>query len=77
MESKKSLLIHKKNQGIKQLILGQKKFMKIIMVLLAYSYGGSEKNMVFATNVKTGWKIGGTMYATEVIEAANLYFIIC
>ncbi|SMD39323.1 methyl-accepting chemotaxis protein [Bacillus sp. JKS001846] len=39
-----------------------------------YSYGGSEKNMVFATNVKTGWKIGGTMYATEVIEAAQPVF---
>ncbi|MGR5966027.1 methyl-accepting chemotaxis protein [Bacillus cereus] len=30
--------------------------------------------MVFATNVKTGWKIGGTMYATEVIEAAQPVF---
>ncbi|MGH0434183.1 HAMP domain-containing methyl-accepting chemotaxis protein [Bacillus basilensis] len=40
----------------------------------SYSYGDSEKKMVFATNVKTGWKIGGTMYSNEVIEAAQPVF---
>ena len=39
-----------------------------------YSSGGSEKEVVFATNVKTGWKIGGTMYASEVVEAAQPVF---
>lgn len=37
----------------------------------SYSYEGSEKTMVFSTNAKTGWKIGGTMYASEVEEAAE------
>ncbi len=37
-------------------------------------YDGSEKQMVFATNVKTGWKISGTMYSNEVIEAAQPVF---
>ncbi|EJR56018.1 hypothetical protein IIM_01110 [Bacillus cereus VD107] len=40
----------------------------------SYSYGGSEKKMVFATNLKTGWKIGGTMYSNEVVEAAQPVF---
>ncbi|MFJ8354384.1 HAMP domain-containing methyl-accepting chemotaxis protein [Bacillus paramycoides] len=40
----------------------------------SYTYDGSEKQMVFATNVKTGWKIGGTMYSNEVIEAAQPVF---
>ena len=39
-----------------------------------YSYDNSEKKMVFATNLKTGWKIGGTMYASEVVEAAQPVF---
>ena len=39
-----------------------------------YSSGGSEKEVVFATNVKTGWKIGGTMYASEVVESAQPVF---
>ena len=34
-------------------------------------YDGSEKQMVFATNVKTGWKISGTMYSNEVIEVTR------
>ncbi|PFL19020.1 chemotaxis protein [Bacillus cereus] len=40
----------------------------------SYTYGGSEKKMVFATNLKTGWKIAGTMYSNEVIEAAQPVF---
>ncbi|PFD35837.1 chemotaxis protein [Bacillus cereus] len=40
----------------------------------SYSYGGSEKKMVFAKNLKTGWKIGGTMYSNEVVEAAQPVF---
>ncbi|MCM3737980.1 methyl-accepting chemotaxis protein [Bacillus cytotoxicus] len=39
-----------------------------------YSSSGSDKKMVFATNAKTGWKIGGTMYANEVVTAANPIF---
>ena len=38
---------------------------------LSYSYDGSDKKMVFATNTKVGWKIGGTMYESEVNEAAQ------
>ena len=30
--------------------------------------------MVFATNLKTGWKIAGTMYSNEVVEAAQPVF---
>ncbi|MEH7596673.1 methyl-accepting chemotaxis protein, partial [Bacillus toyonensis] len=40
----------------------------------SYTYDGSEKKMVFATNLKTGWKIGGTMYSNEIIEAAQPVF---
>ena len=40
----------------------------------SYTYGGSEKKMVFATNLKTGWKIAGTMYSNEVVEAAQPVF---
>ncbi|MBE7120879.1 methyl-accepting chemotaxis protein [Bacillus cereus] len=40
----------------------------------SYTYSGSEKKMVFATNLKTGWKIAGTMYSNEVVEAAQPVF---
>jgi methyl-accepting chemotaxis protein len=30
-----------------------------------------EKQMAFATNKLTGWKIGGTMYITELKEASQ------
>ncbi|MGG2092499.1 methyl-accepting chemotaxis protein [Bacillus sp. S13(2024)] len=40
----------------------------------SYSYGDKEKKMVYATNIKTGWKIGGTMYTDEVIKAAEPIF---
>ncbi|KFM95581.1 HAMP domain-containing protein [Bacillus clarus] len=40
----------------------------------SYSYGGSEKKLVFATNSKTGWKIAGTMYSNEIAEAAQPVF---
>nr|WP_002148596.1 methyl-accepting chemotaxis protein [Bacillus cereus]EJQ77197.1 hypothetical protein IGC_03496 [Bacillus cereus HuA4-10] len=48
----------------------------------SYTYGGSEKKMVFATNLKTGWKIAGTMYSDEVVEAAqpvfyNMLIVMC
>ncbi|HDX9589110.1 TPA: methyl-accepting chemotaxis protein [Bacillus pseudomycoides] len=39
-----------------------------------YSNEGSDKKIVFATNAKTGWKIGGTMYTNEVATAANPIF---
>ncbi|HDX9580760.1 TPA: methyl-accepting chemotaxis protein, partial [Bacillus pseudomycoides] len=39
-----------------------------------YTYDGSEKKMVFATNAKTSWKIAGTMYANEVTTAAEPIF---
>ncbi|MDH2887127.1 methyl-accepting chemotaxis protein [Bacillus cytotoxicus] len=42
--------------------------------MFTYSYGNSDKKMVFATNLKTGWKIGGTMYSSEIIEAAQPVF---
>ncbi|MBJ8104995.1 MULTISPECIES: methyl-accepting chemotaxis protein [Bacillus cereus group] len=40
----------------------------------SYTYSGSDKKMVFATNLKTGWKISGTMYSNEVVEAAQPVF---
>ncbi|PEZ92844.1 chemotaxis protein [Bacillus cereus] len=40
----------------------------------SYTYNGSEKKMVFATNLKTGWKIAGTMYSNEIVEAAQPVF---
>ncbi|PFM64651.1 chemotaxis protein [Bacillus cereus] len=40
----------------------------------SYSSGDSEKKTVFATNLKTGWKIAGTMYSNEIVEAARPVF---
>ncbi|MGE7883608.1 methyl-accepting chemotaxis protein [Bacillus sp. NPDC094077] len=40
----------------------------------SYSYGGSEKRMEYVTNLKTGWKIAGTMYSNEIVEAARPVF---
>ncbi|MBW3493608.1 MULTISPECIES: methyl-accepting chemotaxis protein [Bacillus] len=40
----------------------------------SYTYGGSEKKMIFATNLKTGWKIAGTIYSNEIVEAAQPVF---
>ncbi|MDC2866812.1 methyl-accepting chemotaxis protein, partial [Bacillus sp. BP-3] len=40
----------------------------------SYTNGGSDKKMVFATNAKTSWKIGGTMYTNEVTTAAEPIF---
>ncbi|WP_353854726.1 methyl-accepting chemotaxis protein [Bacillus sp. Bos-x628] len=36
-----------------------------------YEYNGQPKQMFFATNETTGWKLGGTMYVNEVKEAAK------
>ncbi|ASR47589.1 chemotaxis protein [Paenibacillus kribbensis] len=36
-----------------------------------YQYEGQPKYMNFATNKLTGWKIGGTLYLSEVDEAAQ------
>ncbi|WHF26235.1 methyl-accepting chemotaxis protein [Bacillus altitudinis] len=38
---------------------------------LSYLYKGQDKKMEFVTNKLTGWKIGGTMYTSEIIEAAQ------
>ncbi|MBE5106106.1 methyl-accepting chemotaxis protein [Bacillus thuringiensis] len=40
----------------------------------SYSYGGSEKKMEYFTNSKTGWKIAGTIYSNEIVEAAQPVF---
>ncbi|HDX9577199.1 TPA: cache domain-containing protein, partial [Bacillus pseudomycoides] len=39
-----------------------------------YTYDGSEKKMAFATNAKTGWKIAGSIYTSEVIKVAEPIF---
>jgi methyl-accepting chemotaxis protein len=39
-----------------------------------YTFNGDEKKMVFTTNKTTNWKIAGTMYASEVSEAARPIF---
>ncbi|NGZ73793.1 methyl-accepting chemotaxis protein [Saccharibacillus alkalitolerans] len=36
-----------------------------------YEYEGSQKQLVFATNELTGWKIAGTLYTSEFGEAAS------
>lgn len=36
-----------------------------------YEYQGQMKYMIFATNKLTGWKIGGTLYLSEVDEATR------
>lgn len=39
-----------------------------------YTFNGDEKKMVFTTNKTTNWKIAGTMYSSEVNEAAQPIF---
>ena len=58
MESKKSLLIHKKIRD-KAADSWAKKIYEDNHGAFTYSYGGSEKNMVFATNVKQVGKLVG------------------
>lgn len=39
-----------------------------------YTFNGDEKKMVFTTNKTTSWKVAGTMYSSEVSEAAQPIF---
>ncbi|PZD94586.1 chemotaxis protein [Paenibacillus sambharensis] len=41
----------------------------------AYSFEGDAKQMVFATNELTGWKIAGTMYQDEFSQAARPIYV--
>lgn len=41
---------------------------------LDYEIEGQAKRMAFITNERTGWKLAGTMYASEVDEAAQSIF---
>ncbi|WP_445491401.1 methyl-accepting chemotaxis protein [Niallia sp. 03133] len=38
---------------------------------LHYMFKGNEKVMYFSTNEQTGWKVGGTMYVSEVEDASK------
>ena len=52
---------------------GPRKFMKIIMVLFHICMTVAKTNGI-CYKCKTGWKISGTMYSNEVIEAAQPVF---
>ncbi len=39
-----------------------------------YTFNGDEKKMVFTTNKTTSWTVAGTMYSSEVSEAAQPIF---
>ncbi|USK58138.1 methyl-accepting chemotaxis protein [Peribacillus asahii] len=39
-----------------------------------YQFNGKEKKMNFMTNEATGWKIGGTMYMSEISDSASPIF---
>ncbi|MBG9816540.1 chemotaxis protein [Bacillus safensis] len=41
---------------------------------MSYMFEGKEKQMEFTTNKATGWKIAGTMFVSEVEEAAQPVF---
>lgn len=41
---------------------------------MSYMFEGKEKQMEFTTNKATGWKIVGTMFVSEVEEAAQPVF---
>lgn len=51
------------NWATKMLAEGQGKF--------EYEFENSEKMMYYSTNELTGWKIGATMYSSEIDEAAS------
>jgi len=36
-----------------------------------YTHNGDDKHLVFSTNPETGWKIGGTMYKSEINDASK------
>ncbi len=40
----------------------------------SYTEKGADKNIIFITNEKTGWKIVGVMFAEEVVQAADPVF---
>lgn len=75
LDGKQKIIAHpQEKSGDKAADAWAKKIYEDNQGAFSYSYGDSEKKMVFATNVKTGWKIGGTMYSNEVIEAAQPVF---
>lgn len=42
---------------------------------VAYTEKDDKKNLIFATNEKTGWKVVGVMFDEEITQAANPVFI--
>ena len=39
-----------------------------------YKLEGKDKIMSFTTNKLTGWKIGGSMYSSEISNSRRTYF---
>ena len=75
LDGKQKIIAHpQEKSGDKAADSWAKKIYEDNQGTFSYTYDGSEKKMVFATNLKTGWKIGGTMYSNEVIEAAQPVF---
>ncbi|NWK68955.1 methyl-accepting chemotaxis protein [Bacillus paramycoides] len=75
LDSKQKIIAHPQGKtGEKVADSRAKKIYKNNHGTFSYSYYGSEKKMVFTTNLKTGWKIAGTLYSNEIVEAAQPVF---
>ncbi|MFJ8415593.1 methyl-accepting chemotaxis protein [Bacillus paramycoides] len=75
LDSKQKIIAHPQGKtGEKIADSRAKKIYKNNHGTFSYSYYGSEKEMVFTTNLKTGWKIAGTLYSNEIVEAAQPVF---
>ncbi|HDX9580756.1 TPA: cache domain-containing protein, partial [Bacillus pseudomycoides] len=75
LDQNQNIVTHPKEKpGIKAPDAWAKPMYKENHGMFIYTYDGSEKKMVFATNAKTGWKIAGTMYTSEVVKAAQPIF---
>ncbi|MBJ8050485.1 methyl-accepting chemotaxis protein [Bacillus cereus] len=75
LDGKQKIIVHSQEKsGDKADDAWAKKIYEDNHGTFSYTYDGSEKKMVFSTNLKTGWKIAGTMYSNEVVEAAQPVF---
>ncbi|MEW9180239.1 methyl-accepting chemotaxis protein [Bacillus mycoides] len=75
LDGKQKIIVHSQEKsGDKADDAWAKKIYEDNHGTFSYTYDGSEKKMVFSTNLKTGWKIVGTMYSNEVVEAAQPVF---
>ncbi|MGE7883610.1 methyl-accepting chemotaxis protein [Bacillus sp. NPDC094077] len=77
LDSKQKIIAHlREKPGDKAADAWTNKIYKDEHGTFSYSSGDEdgEKKTVFTTNLKTGWKIAGTMYSNEIVEATRPVF---